>query len=124
MPRSIRLLPIFLILISALSFVSCAHEPAPPVLQTTAPAAISGGTTQAHRPQATASEAERSRRYEVFPPAAQSWSQAPAARPKVLTLAPPAAAQPRQGATKPADAGTGSLAFMLNKLADCPVMYT
>jgi len=43
---------------------------------------------------------------------------------KILFVAGHATAQKREGKTKPADGGTGSLAVELNKLLNVPVLYT
>lgn len=43
---------------------------------------------------------------------------------KILFIAGHATAHKRQGETKPADAGTGSMAIELNKLLKVPVLYT
>jgi hypothetical protein len=65
-----------------------------------------------------------SRRYNVSAPAGENWFEVKAGKSRVLVVAGHATAQMRDGKTKGADRGTGSLALMLNKLADAPVIYT
>ena len=74
--------------------------------------------------KAIAFEAELAKRYEVSAPVGQKWFAILDGTSRLMVTAPHATAQTRNGETKQADGGTGSLAFMLNKLAGCPVIYT
>ena len=69
-------------------------------------------------------ENELAKRYDVPAPAGEAWFRILDGASHVMITAPHATAQTRQGSIKQADGGTGSLAYMLNKLAGCPVIYT
>lgn len=62
--------------------------------------------------------------YDVPPKEGEPWFSVIDGSSKVLVSAPHATAQIREGKSKFADAGTGALAVMLNKLAKTTVIYT
>ena len=73
---------------------------------------------------AAACEERLARSYEAPPAAGEPWLRALSGGSSVLVTAPHATAQTRDGETKSADGGTGSLAVMLNALAGTPAIYT
>ena len=73
---------------------------------------------------AAACEERLARSYETPPAAGEAWLRVLPGRSRVLVTAPHATAQTREGETKSADGGTGSLAVLLNALAGTPVLYT
>lgn len=73
---------------------------------------------------AMAIESDLAKRYDQFAPTTRPWFEALPGKSKVLVVAGHATAHTREGTRKEADAGTGSLAVMLNRLVDCPVIYT
>jgi hypothetical protein len=73
---------------------------------------------------AAACEERLARSYETPPAPGEPWLRELPGRSRVLVTAPHATAQTREGETKSADGGTGSLAVMLNALAGTPVLYT
>jgi hypothetical protein len=62
--------------------------------------------------------------YERAAPPGQPWFEVVKGSSRVLVVAGHATAQTREGTTKPADGGTGSLAFMLARLACATAIYT
>lgn len=62
--------------------------------------------------------------YVTDAPAGTPWFEVLSGNSRVLVVAPHATDQMREGQPKRADAGTGSLAVMLNRLAGTPVIYT
>lgn len=80
--------------------------------------------TKAHI--ATAIELERAlkKHYDVLAPDGQPWFEVKSGYAKILVTAGHATAQTREGVRKFADGGTGSLALMLNHLANAPTIYT
>jgi len=73
---------------------------------------------------AGACEARLAQSYETPPGPGEPWFRVLPGRSRVLVTAPHATAQTREGQTKAADAGTGSLAVLLNALAGTRVIYT
>jgi hypothetical protein len=69
-------------------------------------------------------ESDLARRYDTPPPATQPWFNVLPGDSKVLVVAGHATSHAREGRIKGVDGGTGSLAFMLNRLVGCPVIHT
>lgn len=69
-------------------------------------------------------EADLSRDYYSLPASGASWLRVLGGSSRVLVTAGHATAQMRDGKLKPADAGTGSLAMMLNRVAHATVVVT
>ena len=80
--------------------------------------------TAEHVKQALAAEEKLAASYDVPPPAGEPWFRLLPGNARVLVVAGHATAQTREGNRKPADAGTGSLAFLLNRLAGTPVLQS
>jgi hypothetical protein len=57
-------------------------------------------------------------------PSGKNWFEFMPGNSKVLVVAPHATSQVRNGNVKRADSGTGSLAITLNKLNNCPLLFT
>jgi hypothetical protein len=69
-------------------------------------------------------EAALSDHYEIPAPKGSGWFVVLQGKSRVLVVAGHATAQTRDHQIKPADGGTGSLAMMLNRYADTPVIQT
>ena len=69
-------------------------------------------------------EAELATTYRTPPPDGHPWFQTLPGTSRALVVAGHATAHMREGRLKPEDAGTGSLAVMLNRLARSPAIYT
>lgn len=122
MPITSRLwLPALLLLPLAGLSQSCRSHRPPDAPAALFPRAI---ITPEHIREAAAFEAELAKRYDQPAPAAQPWFQVLPGGSKVMVVASRATSQVREGGVKPPDAGTGSLAVMLNRLAGCPAIYT
>ena len=80
--------------------------------------------TSEHVARAIALEKPLKKNYDVLAPAGQPWFEVKAGTAKVLITAGHATAQTREGVRKFADGGTGSLAMMLNSLANAPTIHT
>ena len=77
-----------------------------------------------HVAEASRFEGELAKRYNQPAPATQPWFEVLPGESKVLIVAGHATAHARESGVKEADAGTGSLAFMINRLAGCPTIMT
>ena len=80
--------------------------------------------TKEHVAEAARFEGELAKRYNTPPAAGQPWFAVLPGESRVLVVAGHATAHMREGKPKEADGGTGSLAYMINRLAGCPVIYT
>lgn len=74
--------------------------------------------------EAVTIEADLATRYRTPPPEGHPWFATLPGTARVLVVAGHATAHMREGQRKPEDAGTGSLAVMLNRLARSPAIYT
>lgn len=62
--------------------------------------------------------------YDIDAPDGQKWYKILSGTSKVLIVAPHATSALRSGKWKGPDSGTGSIAILLNQLADCPTIVT
>src|SRR5688500_6238601 len=76
-----------------------------------------------HVAEAAKFEAELAKRYNTPAPATQRSFEVLPGESKVLIVAGHATSHMREGKSKEADGGTGSLALMINRLAGCPTIY-
>jgi hypothetical protein len=80
--------------------------------------------TREHVDEAMTFEAELTKRYNQPAPAGQPWFEVRPGTARVIVVAGHATAHARDGQIKSQDGGTGALAYMLNRLADCPAIIS
>ena len=107
-----------IVLIVLLALLAGCHDKRPQPVVLFSKAII----TREHVDEAMSFEAELSKRYAQPAPEGQPWFQVLPGSACVIIVAGHATSHMRDGQVKSQDGGTGALAFMLHRLADCPAI--